>query len=64
MSLNPAAAALLGIAGSFSARRAATDDLVTIQVRTADGLVLPSRLLQIHWMKISEYPQHAQAATP
>ena len=30
------------------------------QIRTADGLILPSRLLQIHWMKISEYPQHAQ----
>ena len=52
---------MLGIAGSLSAKRATTDDLLTIQIRTADGLVLPSRLLQIHWMKISEYPQHAQA---
>ena len=60
MSLNPATASLLGIAGTLSARRAATDDLITIQIRTADGLILASRLLQIHWMKISEYPQHAQ----
>ena len=60
MSLNPATASLLGIAGTLSAKRAATDDLITIQIRTADGLILPSRLLQIHWMKISEYPQHAQ----
>jgi hypothetical protein len=61
--LNPATAAYLGIAGTLAGRRAATDDLITIQIRTADGL-LSSRLLQIHWMKISEYPQHAQAATP
>jgi hypothetical protein len=60
MPLNPATAALLGIDGSLIARRAATDDLITIQIRSADGLILPSRLLQIHWMKISEYPQHAQ----
>ena len=60
MSLNPATASLLGIAGALSARRAATDDQITIQIRTADGLILPSRLLQIHWLKISEYPQHAQ----
>jgi hypothetical protein len=60
MSLNPATASLLGVDGTLSAKRAATDDLITIQIRTADGLILPSRLLQIHWMKISEYPQHAQ----
>jgi hypothetical protein len=60
MSLNPATASFLGIAGSLSAKRAATDDQITIQIRTPDGLILPSRLLQIHWMKISEYPQHAQ----
>ena len=60
MSLNPATAALLGVAGTLSAKRPATDDLITIQIRTAEGLI-PSRLLQIHWMKISEYPQHAQA---
>jgi len=61
MSLNPATAALFGIDGSLIARRAATDDLITIQIRSADGLILPSRLLQIHWMKISEYPHAHQA---
>src|SRR5262245_59248757 len=55
LSLNPAAAAFLGIAGTLSARRAATDDEIVIQIRTPEGLV-PSRLLQIHWRKISEFP--------
>jgi hypothetical protein len=53
--LNPLTAAYLGIAGSLSARRAATDDQIDIQIRTPDGLI-PSRLLQIHWRKISEFP--------
>jgi hypothetical protein len=35
--------------------RVATDDRLDIQIRTADGLI-PSRLLQIHWRKISEFP--------
>jgi hypothetical protein len=61
MSLNPATAALLGIAGALSAKRVATDDQIDIQIRTPDGL-LPSRLLQIHWRKISETP--VQPALP
>ena len=48
-------AAMLGIAGMLSAKRIATDDRIDIQIRTADGLV-PSRLLQINWRKISESP--------
>ena len=55
MTLNPATAALLGIAGALSARRAATDDAIDIQIRTPDGLI-PSRLVQINWRKISEFP--------
>ncbi len=54
--LNPMTAAYLGIAGTLSGRRAATDDAIDIQIRTPEGLV-PSRLLQIHWRKISELPQ-------
>jgi hypothetical protein len=54
--LNPGTAALLGIAGTLSARRSSTDDAIDIQIRTPDGLI-PSRLLQIHWRKISEFPQ-------
>jgi hypothetical protein len=55
LSLNPATAWMLGIAGSLTAKRAATDDAIDIQIRTADGLIA-SRLLQIHWRRISEFP--------
>jgi hypothetical protein len=58
--LNPATAAYLGIAGTLAGKREATDDMITVQIRTADGL-FPSRLLQIHWYRISEYLQHAAA---
>jgi hypothetical protein len=40
--LNPLTAAYLGIAGTLSGRRAATDDAIDIQIRTPDGLI-PSR---------------------
>jgi hypothetical protein len=59
MTLNPMTARMLGMDGTISAKRAATDDLITIQIRTPDGLI-PSRMLQIRWAKISEYPQHAE----
>jgi hypothetical protein len=51
--LNPLTAAYLGMAGTLSGRRAATDDLIDIQIRAPDGLIA-SRLLQIHWRKSSE----------
>jgi hypothetical protein len=60
MSLDSTTAALLGIAGALSAKRTATDDAIDIQIRTSDGLI-PSRLLQIHWRKISEYPVAREA---
>jgi hypothetical protein len=53
--LNPATAAYLGIAGNLSARRAATDDLVEVVIRTPDGLIA-SRMVELHWRKISETP--------
>ena len=53
--LNPATAALLGIAGSLSGRRSATDDHIEVVIRAPDGL-LPSRLVELHWRKISESP--------
>jgi hypothetical protein len=59
MTLNPLTARMLGMDGTISAKRAATDDLIYIQIRTPDGLI-PSRLLQIRWAKISEYPRHAE----
>jgi len=61
-SLNPATAAMLGIAGALLARRIATDDQIDIQIRTADGLI-PSRMLQIRWHKISEMPAAAAMST-
>ena len=59
--LNPLTAAHLGIAGTLAARRAASDDAIDIQIRTTDGLI-PSRLLQIHWRKTSEYPASSAPA--
>jgi hypothetical protein len=55
LSLNPITAQMLGIAGAITAKRMPTDDRFDIQIRTAEGLV-PSRLLQMHWRKISETP--------
>jgi hypothetical protein len=59
--LNPATATFLGIAGSLSATRARTDDRIDVVIRTPDGLI-PSRLLQITWRKISETPHPAAPA--
>lgn len=55
MTLNPMTAAMLGLAGALSAKRADTDDRIDIQIGTPDGLI-PSRVLQIRWRKISETP--------
>jgi hypothetical protein len=52
MGLNPLTAAYLGVDGMLSAKRHATDDAIVVQIRTPDGII-PSRLLQIHWHKIS-----------
>src|SRR3954470_13594731 len=43
--LNPVTGAWLGIDGTLSGQRAATDDMITVQIRSADGL-FPSRMLQ------------------
>jgi hypothetical protein len=51
--LSPLTASFLGIAGSLSARRVATDDQIDIVIGTPDGLI-PSRPLKLHWRKISE----------
>ena len=53
--LNPATAAWLGIAGNLSARRATTDDHFEVLIRTPDGII-PSRMVELHWRKISETP--------
>ena len=63
LSLNPATAAMLGIAGSLSASRAETDDQVEITIRTPDGLI-PSRHVEIRWVRISESAQRTAANGP
>jgi hypothetical protein len=54
--LNPMTAAYLGLAGSVIGKRPATDDVITVQIRTEEGIFVASRLLQINWRKISEWP--------
>ena len=54
--LNAAAAAYLGIAGTLVGKRSSTDDVLTIQIRDEEGILLRSRLLQLNWRKLSEWP--------
>lgn len=49
--LNAASAALVGLADTIVAERAATKDCVAVQIRTADGWLIPSRIVQISWYK-------------
>jgi hypothetical protein len=59
MTLNPLTARMLGVDGTLSAKRAATDDMIIIHIRTPDrqGTL---RALQLQWAKISEHPRHAE----
>src|SRR5438067_100813 len=54
--LNPATAAYLGMDGTLVGKRPATDDVLTIQIRDEEGILLRSRLLQLSWRKLSEWP--------
>lgn len=54
--LNPMTAAYRGLAGSVIGKRPTTDDIITVQIRTEEGWFGPSRLLQINWREISEWP--------
>jgi hypothetical protein len=54
--LNAATAAYLGLAGTLVGKRASTDDVLTIQIRGEEGILLRSRLLQLNWRKLSEWP--------
>ncbi|HEV2546172.1 MAG TPA: hypothetical protein VGU20_02435 [Stellaceae bacterium] len=51
--LNAATAAYLGIAGTLQGTRVATSDQITVQIGTLEGVIRPSRLLQIRWWKIT-----------
>jgi len=54
--LNAAAADYLGVAGVLYAKRPETDDSLGVQIRTEEGIVLRSRLVQVSWRKLSEWP--------
>ena len=54
--LNPATATYLGVAGTLAGKRPGTDDVVVVQIRTEEGIVLRSRLVQLSWRKLSEWP--------
>jgi hypothetical protein len=54
--LNAATAAYLGLAGTLVGKRASTDDVLTIQIRDEEGILFRSRLLQLSWRKLSEWP--------
>jgi hypothetical protein len=54
--LNPMTAAYLGLDGGLVAKRAASDDILTLQIRTEEGLLIRSRPLHLSWRKISEWP--------
>ena len=56
LGLNPAAAEYLGVAGTLFAKRLETDDSVGVQIRTEEGIVVRSRLVQLSWRKLSEWP--------
>jgi hypothetical protein len=51
--LNAATAAYLGVAGTLLGTRAATSDQIAIQIGRLEGVIRPSRLLQIKWWKIT-----------
>jgi hypothetical protein len=48
-------AAFIGVDATLFAERAATDDLISIQIHSPEG-ILSARLLQMQWRKISETP--------
>lgn len=50
--LNPATARYLGIDSMIEARRAATGDQVNVQIRSPEGLLFPTRLVQLGWRKL------------
>jgi hypothetical protein len=54
--LNAATAAYLGVADVLFAKRPETDDSVGIQIRTEEGVIVRSRLVQVSWRKLSEWP--------
>ena len=60
--LNAPLASYLGIANTLQGYRNDTDLTVTVTTRTSNGLILPSRSVQIHWQKWDKSLPRTQAA--
>jgi hypothetical protein len=60
--LNAPAAAYLGIANMLEGHRSDEDLTITVTTRTPDGLIFPSRTVQIHWQKWDKSVLQARAA--
>ena len=54
--LNAAAARLVGTDGTMVGKRPGGDDVLLLQIGTEEGVVVRSRLLQLQWRKLSEWP--------
>jgi len=52
-------AAYLGIDGALVGKRSATDDFILVQIRSEEGHFVRSRLLDLRWRKLSEWPKGA-----
>lgn len=51
--LNAAAADYLGVAAMLVGNRPATGDQINVLIRTSEGMMFPSRLIQLNWRKVS-----------
>ena len=54
--LNAAAARFIGTDGTMVGKRPATDDVLTVQIGTEEGVLVRSRMLHLIWRKLSEWP--------
>ena len=60
--LNPGAAAALGIGRIIQAERASTGHELTMTIREPDGLILRPRLIQFAWTQLNQEQKDARAA--
>jgi hypothetical protein len=60
--LNPLTAGYLGIANMLQGHRSDGDLTITVTTHTADGFILPSRTVKIHWQRLDESSRGGQAA--
>jgi hypothetical protein len=60
--LNPLTAAALGIANMLQGHRSDGDLTITVTIHTADGFILPSRTVKIHWQRLDQSLRGGQAA--